>query len=106
MKLPQLEHLGNYKFRLKAPLLTPEITVPAGFVTDGASVPRLFWNIVPPYGRYLVAAIVHDYMYETAHNYKGYADAVFLLNMERAGVKKWKRIVMYYAVKLFGRGNY
>lgn len=28
------------------------IEVPAGFETDFASVPRLFWRVVPPWGRY------------------------------------------------------
>jgi hypothetical protein len=36
------------------------ITVPAGFVTDFASVPKLFWNLLPPTGRYGKAAVVHD----------------------------------------------
>lgn len=28
------------------------ITVPAKFMTDFASVPRLFWTVFPPWGRY------------------------------------------------------
>ena len=29
--------------------------VPAGFVTDLASVPRILWSILPPFGRYVAA---------------------------------------------------
>lgn len=36
------------------------ISVPAGYLTDGASVPRIFWNIIPPWGAYGQAAVVHD----------------------------------------------
>lgn len=36
------------------------VNVPAGYLTDGASVPRLFWNIIPPWGSYGQAAVVHD----------------------------------------------
>jgi hypothetical protein len=33
-----------------------------GYVTDFASVPRFIWWLVPPYGAYTAAAIVHDYL--------------------------------------------
>ncbi|HIE98682.1 MAG TPA: DUF1353 domain-containing protein, partial [Fuerstia sp.] len=40
------------------------VVVPAGFVSDGASIPRLFWAIIgPPIGSsHLLPAIVHDYL--------------------------------------------
>lgn len=40
-----------------------EIRVPAGFVTDFASIPRVFWNLFPPTGRYGKAAVIHDWLY-------------------------------------------
>lgn len=40
------------------------VTVPAGYLTDGASVPQLFWNIIPPWGQYGQAAVVHDILCE------------------------------------------
>lgn len=40
------------------------VTVPAGYLTDGASVPRLFWNMIPPWGAYGQAAVVHDLLCE------------------------------------------
>jgi hypothetical protein len=36
------------------------IHIPAGYESDGASVPRLFWRFFPPSGQYTGAAIVHD----------------------------------------------
>ena len=39
-----------------------KITVPAGFITDGASVPRFLWPFLPSWGRYARAAVVHDYL--------------------------------------------
>ena len=44
------------------------IEVPQGFETDFASVPRFFWRVVPPWGRYSPAAVVHDYLYSTGKN--------------------------------------
>ena len=40
------------------------ITVPAGFITDFASSPRIFWPIVSPWGKWGKAAIVHDLLYQ------------------------------------------
>lgn len=41
------------------------ITVPAGFITDLASVPRIFWDLFPPDGPWTEAAVVHDTLYFT-----------------------------------------
>src|SRR3982751_4820796 len=38
------------------------IAVPAGFITDGASVPQYLWNVLPPWGTYSRAAVIHDYL--------------------------------------------
>jgi len=78
------------------------ITVPAGFETDFASVPRLFWRIIPPWGRYSSAAVVHDYLYATASVTRYEADRIFLDLMKRLGVPFWKRRLMYRAVRLGG----
>ncbi|MBP4002535.1 DUF1353 domain-containing protein [Pseudomonas koreensis] len=40
------------------------VYVPAGYLTDGASVPRLFWSLLPPWGAYGQAAVVHDIVCE------------------------------------------
>ncbi|MCX6553376.1 MAG: DUF1353 domain-containing protein, partial [Acidobacteria bacterium] len=44
-----------------------EVLVRAGFVTDFASIPRLFWRLVPPTGDtgnpYGLAAVPHDWLY-------------------------------------------
>ncbi|EJI0210340.1 DUF1353 domain-containing protein, partial [Salmonella enterica subsp. enterica] len=51
-------------------------------------------------------AIIHDYLYDNALRTKKEADLIFLDGMKVLGVPKWKRIVMYQAVRLFGRGMY
>lgn len=42
------------------------LEVPAGFVTDFASIPRALWTIIPPRGRYNRPAIIHDFLYRFA----------------------------------------
>jgi|ERR1700752_2442748 len=40
------------------------VEVPRGYLTDGASVPRILWAVIPPWGRYGAATIVHDILCE------------------------------------------
>ncbi|ECB2272091.1 DUF1353 domain-containing protein, partial [Salmonella enterica subsp. enterica serovar Newport] len=108
-----LEMLDHYLWRIHEPFefyLSDDnsdvISVPAGFITDLASVPRIFWTFMPPDGKYAKAAIIHDYLYDNALRTKKEADRIFLDGMTVLGVPKWKRIVMYLAVRIFGRGNY
>jgi hypothetical protein len=92
-----------YPFRVRLHELGNRvIEAPQGFVTDFASVPRFFWRIVPPWGRYSPAAVVHDYLYATGRVSRAEADRVFLSLMEQLGVPLWKRTVMYRAVRIFG----
>ncbi|EDQ6553546.1 DUF1353 domain-containing protein [Salmonella enterica subsp. enterica] len=108
-----LEMLGHYNWRVHEPFefyLSDDnsdiISVPAGFVTDLASVPRIFWALLPPDGKYAKAAIIHDYLYDNALRTKKEADKIFLDGMTVLGVPKWKCTLMYWAVRLFGRGMY
>ena len=40
------------------------IAVPQGFTSDLASIPRIFWRILPPWdGKTVRASVVHDYLY-------------------------------------------
>jgi len=37
--------------------------IPAGFVFDGASIPKYFWNWLSPIGVLLMPGLIHDYVY-------------------------------------------
>jgi len=78
-----------------------EITVPKDSRTDLASVPRMFWMLIPPFGRYSQAAVVHDHLYHTGYD-KYKADKIFYELMLRYGTYKWKAKIMYWAVFIFG----
>ncbi len=108
-----LEMLGHFLWRVHEPFAfylsddeSDVIEVPAGFITDLATIPRIFWILLPPDGKYAKAAIIHDYLYDNALRTKKEADLIFLDGMEVLGVPKWKRTIMYWAVRWFGRGNY
>ena len=95
------------------------VSVPKGYITDLASVPRFCWAFIAPFD-VARAAVVHDILYEkintayknekilTKHDrekYRKVADDVFKEGMESAvpPVPKWKIWAAYNAVRVFGR---
>lgn len=100
---------GNV-FTLLRPISVCGIVVPAGFESDGASVPRLLWGVVFPRDdrQALCAAIVHDYLYRThpACWTRSEADDTFLYLMERGGVSWIRRTRAYIGVRLFGNSSW
>jgi len=80
------------------------ITVPQGFATDMASIPRGLWNVLPPVGSYDRPAVVHDFLYQHGDGSvsRAEADAVFREAMEVVGVGWWARQTIYWGVRLGG----
>jgi hypothetical protein len=78
--------------------------VPAGFDTDFASIPQLFWFHVAPFKANLVAAsILHDYMYACPDKLtRRYADDVFYSALISEGVNGNDALKFYYAVRFAG----
>ncbi|KDE74794.1 hypothetical protein FUSO7_01115 [Fusobacterium necrophorum BFTR-2] len=85
------------------------IKVPTSFITDLASVPKIFWSIFPPSGKWTPAAVIHDFLYskfnDTGIN-RTLADRIFLLIMKELGVGYLKRNTMYKAVRIFGESSW
>ena len=78
------------------------ITVPVGFETDFASIPRIFRIIIPKLGRWNKAAVLHDYAYQTQTMTRKQADDLFRDSMKGLGVLAWKINIMYWAVRIGG----
>jgi len=78
-----------------------KVTVPAGFETDYASVPRLAWPLFPPRGPWSKAAVIHDYLCSNDVCSRPLADAIFREIMRELGVPRWRRAVMYVAVRAY-----
>jgi len=86
-------------------------TIPTGFETDGASVPRVFWNILQPFGEYFPAALLHDFLYSQCstgrfETNREEADFLFLEAMHNAGVPWHTRHTIHAAVRMFGWRSY
>ena len=78
------------------------ITIPRGFETDFASVPRICWSIIPPWGRYSTACLVHDYLYYTGQYSRIKSDKILLNIMKLYKVSSLSRDVIYKAVRIGG----
>jgi hypothetical protein len=94
------------QYALQAPFiyqsdLAGKIEVPSGFLTDLASIPKLFWNILPPFGRYSAAAVVHDYLYFFQLTTKEVADSVLREAMVLLGCDALTVDIIYNAVEKF-----
>lgn len=102
--------------RLTAPLIWRDadghtVTVPVGFISDGASIPQAVWSLVgsPLGGQYVRASVVHDYDL-FLHRY-GYAGAEkssstvhkrFYNGMRAAGTSWLKANTFYRFVQVGG----
>lgn len=82
-----------------------EITVPVGFETDFASVPRLPLVYLLAGNTAHEAAVLHDYLYR--HPPHGLdrrtVDDVFYEAMTVTGEPRWRRVLMWLAVRTFGQ---
>ncbi len=99
-----------------------EIILSKGFWYDLATIPRFCWIIIGPHELSPEATLIHDYLYiSRGGKYKcsgereifGYiktkgirysrkeADDLFLHMMKEAGVSWWRRLLGYFAVRLF-----
>lgn len=93
----------DFSFELKLNGMVPvwKVTVPQGFQTDLASIPRLFWMIFPPLGPWNKAAVLHDFLYSVPGCSSFLADALFREAMAQLRVPLWRRVLMYYAVRCY-----
>jgi hypothetical protein len=75
------------------------VIVPEGFITDLASIPRIFRLFFIKNGKHRAAAIVHDYLIRPDFP-RVLADKIFYEAMKVCKVKKIRRKLMYYAVRM------
>jgi hypothetical protein len=82
-------------------------TVPSGFVTDLATVPRFLHWLTLPYGAYTRAAVLHDFLIVERINHRDSTlrvtsrdtDGIFRRIMQELGVGWAKRWTMWSAVR-------
>jgi hypothetical protein len=77
--------------------------VPVGFRTDFASVPRPVVWLIPRYGVYTRAAILHDYLLRSESVSKVDADGLFRRALRECAVSLPRRWMMWAAVRFGSR---
>ncbi len=87
------------------------LVVPAGFKTNGASIPRFLWRVCghPLEAPRVYAATAHDWLYSEGHAIgvsRAQADEIYYLLLRHFGVAAWRAIIEYYALRLFGGAHY
>lgn len=107
-------HAGQEQWEVIRPLFyitaaRRRVTVPVGYRTDLASVPRFAWRIVPrDHEDARRPAVVHDYIYtDLTHLYtKSEADRTFYEALLEEGMPKPLAWLMWCAVRIGGRGKW
>jgi hypothetical protein len=78
------------------------VEVPAGFVTDYASIPPIGRWLLGKQGRYSRAAVVHDYLYWSRMCTRAQADNLMLIAMKELDVPVLQRNGIHAALDWFG----
>ncbi len=84
----------------------PPVVVPTGFVTDLASIPRVFWSVLRPDGEYAYAAVIHDYLYWVQTTTRQDADSIFRFCMQDFHLSPRTIATIYDAVRAFGGSSW
>ncbi len=93
-----VQKLHKRKWQVVSDFESYGVTVPKGFVTDGASVPRIFWWFLDPATEAFEAAIVHDYLLQTS---QPNAHKEFYRQLRKYSVALYKAYPAFLAVQTF-----
>jgi hypothetical protein len=104
-----VRELGTNRWEVAADLIydgkDEPITVPSGYETDFASVPKLLRWFIPKYGKYNKSAVLHDYLCDEARAGRfdrADADGIFRRSMRELGVGYLRRRLMWAGVRWGG----
>ena len=96
---------GNYNYKVvqdyvfDSPILGQTFTIPEGFITDGASIPRIFWGVFggPFCPKNLEASVQHDFLIYIGVD-GSQRDLQFYSTLVDNNTDKWKARLMYIGV--------
>jgi hypothetical protein len=94
--------LSNFGYAVGAEDSKDIVNVPIGTYTDFASIPRILWSVLPQWGKYGNAAVIHDWLYWDQSRSRSEADDILLEGMEVLKVGAWTKHAIYLAVRAFG----
>lgn len=102
--IPPIHWWQRANWELLVPYISHSGTtvVPAGFVTDGASVPVMWRWRFSPTGQYFGAAIVHDYLLVQTGSWE-VANKEFDAELKALKVSNFERIVLMASVRFWAK---
>jgi Protein of unknown function (DUF1353) len=81
---------------------TLHLTIPVGFITDLASIPKVLRNTLDVDGRSRAPAILHDWLYCTQHSTRAFADSMLREALGEYGENAATAWVYWAGVRLGG----
>lgn len=100
------ELIEEYSYKCTVDGETLLITIPAGFIYNGASIPAIGWLVTytPFHPDVMVPALIHDYLYgDHSLGIDRYtADSILYQMLVENGVKEITAEIMYQAVRAAG----
>lgn len=96
---------GPRSIKLMEDLEVFGVKIPAGYESDGGSIPRFAWIIDAPFNDGLLAYLVHDYRYTDVENKnmtRYSADIELYHNLDACGLSFVRRELIVFAVRCFG----
>lgn len=97
---------GTTKVVLLEPISIGGWEVPAGYESDGASVPRWLWPWCSPLdGRYVEIFVLHDWLYDNGID-REIADTVMANLLIFAGMRWLLAYLIYCGVRAFGGSHH
>jgi len=84
------------------------VVVPANFISDGLSIPRIFQGIFSKSPSYIYAGMLHDFLYRIrpCKMTRKQCDKLFRVWMKAYNVGAVKRSIIYRAVRIGGRKSW
>ncbi len=96
---------GKQRLKLKKAFIYKDTKVPKGYITNGASVPRLFWWYQPPFDpAILPAVIIHDYLCDKEEYKK--ADRYFKEILKALNISPLRVKILVGAVRAYHKLRY
>ena len=79
-----------------------EDTIEKDFFTDITTSPWWSWSLIPRFGKYSIASVVHDHLLKNKMFTRKIADKIFREMMIQLEVAPWRVWLMYRAVRIKG----
>lgn len=92
-----LRPLKNHRYSVVFEYKYKDVTVPKGYITNGADIPRVFWWVFPPnMSDIMEAVVVHDYLCDQSEYTK--ADEYFKELLEASGISIISIFILHKSV--------